>query len=113
MRGHLDAEDLAPETLWHAWRRFHQFQSEMEAALRAWLRRTLERVQRDAVDHCCAPKRDVHRQHGSVHANWTSRAPTGLEILLPKEREERLRHAVAQLPAQKRQLVADLVAGLS
>jgi RNA polymerase sigma-70 factor (ECF subfamily) len=113
LHGHLDASDIAQETLLKAHRAIGQFTGQSDAELAAWLRRILANTLADYVRRLSQGKR-VHKQ--SLEAsleessarieNWlVAKAPSPSQQADHNEQLLGLARALEQLPADQREAV--------
>jgi RNA polymerase sigma-70 factor (ECF subfamily) len=102
LRHRQDAEDVAQEALARAYRNFRKLRERNR--FRAWLVRIAWRL---AIDHQRAGKRRTIRESTSRNAPHSA---TAMEILVERERTERLWQAIDALPEKLR--VVTVLAGI-
>lgn len=108
-----EADDLAQETFCRAYAGLNDFRG--ESSLKTWLCRIVSNLSLNLVQSARVARRDqaeveTLEQAGNPH---TVASPVGLEGLIRRERDERLRRAIEELPRrQKMTLILRAFEGL-
>ena len=110
---HAEADDLAQETFCRAWPALHEFRG--DSTLRTWLCRIVSNLSLNVVQSARVTRRDPEAIETLDLAGdpATRQPPVGLDDLVRRERNERVRRAVETLPRrQKMTLILRAFEGL-